>query len=89
MLQAEKLSQAQLFELFRTIVFWTLGIPIPSATGHLAIFLPNSRHVSSVCPLIVPGYYIDNLPTQKVQFGEASWMCFNDRLAMGWKASWC
>lgn len=55
MLQAEKLSQAQLFELFRTIVFWTLGIPIPSATGHLAIFLPNSRHVSSVCPLIVPG----------------------------------
>ena len=42
--QAEKLSQAQLFELLRTIIFWTVGIPVPSGAVQLVVFLPNSRY---------------------------------------------
>ena len=42
-LQAEKLTQTQLFEVFRLLFYWTLGIPIPAVAGPLAIFLPNSR----------------------------------------------
>lgn len=41
--QAEKLSMAQIFELLSILIFWTVGIPIPSSALQLAIFLPNSR----------------------------------------------
>jgi len=44
MVQAEKLTQTQLFEVFRLLFYWTLGIPIPAVAGPLAIFLPNSRY---------------------------------------------
>lgn len=50
--QAEKISQQQLFELLRVLLFWLVGIPVPAAAAELAIYLPNSRRLETEADVI-------------------------------------
>ena len=42
-MQAERMTQSEVFNLLRTAVYLTVGIPIPAGAAAAVFFLPHSR----------------------------------------------